>query len=202
MKAAIFTSFLLIQSLYSQVCLIDGKSMYPVGSSEIVKDELLSLFCCDDGHQMWLKDFDNQNDRLEIKKKIIQNPSFSKSAISLLNEKTEKFNNTYIAKNIEPVIKKETVLKKTLNNNNYSNSLNIQKFGVETLLHKKIESDRIFAEELENEKLELLSLMLNQKKLFERKKKNKLSFSKFHLFEKPTSKIIAIATILAIYSKI
>ena len=49
----------------------------------------------------------------------------------------------------------------------FSSSLNIQTFGLETLLHKKIESERKFSEKLDNEKSELLHLMYTQKKLFD-----------------------------------
>ena len=177
--------------------------MYAVGSSEIVQDELLSLFCCDDGHQMWLKNYDNhQKTETKDNTQSVLKPAMSEMAISLLSDNPEKKINDKIVPITTPVIKKETVLKKTLNNNSYSNSINIQKYGLETLLHKKIESDRIFAEDLENEKSELLHLMLNQKKLFENKKKNKFSLSKFHLFEKPTTLAIGILAILAIYNNI
>jgi len=173
--------------------------MYAVGSSEIVQDELLSLFCCDDGHQMWLANYDEQKNKIEQKKILAIKPVISKKTISLLVQNTEKIN---IDKSLKPVkvVKKETVLKKALNNNNYSNSINIQKFGVETLLHKKMESDRLFEEKLENEKSELYHLMLTQKKLFERAKKKKFSLSSISLFEKPSAFFIYSLTILAIYT--
>ena len=172
--------------------------MYAVGSSEIVQDELLSLFCCDDGHQMWLTNYDEQKHKPLDKKQKALKPTISDKAISLLVQDTEiKFD-----KSVKPVkvIKKETVLKKASNNNNYSSSINIKKFGVETLLHKKMESDRLFTEGLENEKSELLHLMLTQKKLFERTKKKKLSISSIILFEKRTSIVIYTLAILAIYT--
>ncbi len=174
--------------------------MYAVGSSEIVQDELLSLFCCDDGHQMWLANYDEQKNKLKEKKeKIDIKPVISNKAMSLLTHNTEKINTDKVVKPVK-VIKKETVLKKASNNNNYSSSINIQKFGVETLLHKKMESDRLFAEDLENEKSELLHLMLTQKKLFERTKKKKFSLSSINPFEKPTSIFIYSLAILAIYT--
>ena len=180
--------------------MIDGKSMYAVGSSEIVQNELLSLFCCDDGHQMWLTKFDEQKNKLEEKTQKAPKITTSNKTISLLAKNTEK--NIDIDKSVKPVkvIKKETVLKKTSNNNNFSSSINIQKFGVETLLHKKMESDRLFAEDLENEKSELLHLMLTQKKLFERTRKKKFSLSGVSLFQKPTSIAIYSLAVLAIYT--
>ena len=174
--------------------------MYSVGSSEIVQDELLSLFCCDDGHQMWLTNYDEQKHKPLDKKQTVLKPAMSNKAISLLVQNTE----IKVDKSVKPVkvIKKETVLKKASNNNNYSNSINIQKFGVETLLHKKMESDRLFAEDLEDEKSELLHLMVTQKKLFERTKKKKFSISSVSLFEKPTTIFIYTLAILAIYTTI
>ena len=174
--------------------------MYAVGSSEIVQDELLSLYCCDDGHQMWLTNYEEQKHKPLDKKKAVLKPTMSNKAISLLVHNTEKKIN--VDKSVRPVkvIKKETVLKKTSNNNNYSSFINIQKFGVETLLHKKIESDRLFAEDLEDEKSELLHLMLTQKKLFERTKKKKFSISNVSLFEKPIAIIIYSLAILSIYT--
>ena len=173
--------------------------MYAVGSSEIVQDELLSLFCCDEGHQMWLTNYDEQKNKVEEKKQSALKPVILKKSISLLVQNNEKIN---IDENLKPVkvIKKETVLKKASNNNNYSNSINIQKFGVETLLHKKMESDRLFSEDLENEKSELLHLMLTQKRLFERTNKKKFSLSSFNLFDSTTTVIIYSLAILAIYT--
>ena len=65
---------------------------------------------------------------------------------------------------------------------NYTNDINIKKFGVETLLHKKIESERVFAEEIEQEKNELLYIMNNQKRLFELAEASNL---KFRFLENP-----------------
>ena len=87
--------------------------MYAVGSSEIVQDELLSLFCCDDGHQMWLANYDEQKNKVEQKKILAIKPVISKKTVSLLSKNTEKIN---IDKSLKPikVVKKETVLKKAL----------------------------------------------------------------------------------------
>ena len=177
--------------LYSQVCLIDGKDMFAIGSSEIVNGEHLSLFCCDDGHQMWLANYDQHN---KIKKSnhdynekqlVELKPVFSKNAKSLLVSNEIKAVKTDEINKPAPIIKKETVLKKASTNNSYSNSINIQKFGVETLLHKKMESDRIFQESLEDERSELLYMMNAQKKLFQQVKNQKSTLAIAKIFKSP-----------------
>ena len=67
---------------------------------------------------------------------------------------------------------------------NYTSDISIKKFGVETLLHKKIESDRVFAEAVEEEKNELLYIM-NTQKTFEMTEENKFRFG----FSKSSIKI-------------
>ena len=191
MKTIIWSILLPAHILYSQVCLIDGKDMFSVGSSEIVNGEHLLLFCCDDGHQMWLSNYNQHNKIKKIndensKKRIVEvNSMISKDAISLLIAKDIKAIKNDQIDNPAPIIKNETVLKKSSSNNSYSNSINIKKFGVETLLHKKMESDRIFEENLEDERSELLYMMNAQKKLFQQvtKKKAPLSISK--IFKSP-----------------
>ena len=177
--------------LYSQVCLIDGKDMFSVGSSEIVNGEHLSLFCCDDGHQMWLANYDQHNKikksnhEYNEKRLVELKPVFSKDAKSLLVSNEIKAVKTDEINKPAPIIKKETVLKKASTNNSYSNSINIQKFGVETLLHKKMESDRIFQEILENERSELLYMMNAQKKLFQQVKNQKSTLAIANIFKSP-----------------
>ena len=191
MKTIIWSILLPAHILYSQVCLIDGKDMFSVGSSEIVNGEHLLLFCCDDGHQMWLSNYNQHNKIKKIndensKKRIVEvNSMISKDAISLLIANDIKAIKNDQIDNPAPIIKNETVLKKSSSNNSYSNSINIKKFGVETLLHKKMESDRIFEENLEDERSELLYMMNAQKKLFQQvtKKKAPLSISK--IFKSP-----------------
>ena len=186
MKTIIWSILLPAHILFSQVCLIDGKDMFSVGSSEIVNGEHLLLFCCDDGHQMWLSNYNQHNKIKKIndensKKRIVEvNPMISKDAISLLIANDIKAIKNDQIDNPAPIIKNETVLKKSSSNNSFSNSINIKKFGVETLLHKKMESDRIFEENLEDERSELLYMMNAQKKLFQQvtKKKAPLSISK------------------------
>ena len=190
MKTFLWLILLLSHILFSQVCLIDGKDMFSVGSSEIVNGEHLSLFCCDDGHQMWLANYDQHNKIKKSnheynKKRLVELKSvISKDAKSLLvaNE-IKAIKNDELDKSA-PIIKKETVLKKASTNNSYSNFINIKKFGVETLLHKKMESDRIFEESLEDERSELLYLMSAQKKLFQQVKKQKSTFSIANIFKK------------------
>ena len=191
MKTIIWSILLPAHILFSQVCLIDGKDMFSVGSSEIVNGEHLLLFCCDDGHQMWLSNYNQHNKIKKIndensKKRIVEvNSMISKDAISLLIANDIKAIKNDQIDNPAPIIKNETVLKKSSSNNSYSNSINIKKFGVETLLHKKMESDRIFEENLEDERSELLYMMNAQKKLFQQvtKKKAPLSISK--IFKSP-----------------
>ena len=71
LRSIILVTFLLCSNLFAQECLIDGKNMYSIGSSEIVNGELLSLFRCDEGHQMWLTNYDEENTQKNIAKKIV-----------------------------------------------------------------------------------------------------------------------------------
>ena len=96
---------------------------------------------------------------------------------------THRCESTAVLPEPAAAVKTETLIRKASviqsNKNNYSSSLNIQKFGVETLLHKKIESDRLYNESLNNEKKELLYMMVIQKRLFEQKE-NINSYNIFH----------------------
>ena len=189
MRSISLLAFLLFNSLFSQDCLIDGKNMYPIGSSEIVNGELLALFRCDDGHQMWLSNYDEETPKKNVLQEanIVSHsePTVISGTVSLLASVIESED---IALTIEdrpvsvPMIKKETVLKIGSASANYTSDISIKKFGVETLLHKKIESDRVFAESIEEEKNELLYIMNSQKRLFEIAEGS--SF-KFRLLENP-----------------
>ena len=177
---------LLLGGLIAQECLIDGKNMYSIGSSEIVNGELLALFRCDDGHQMWLTNYDEENtqkDNVDETVDVVQlDPTVVSSSVSLLASDLDPENTTLIKKNETlpvPFTKKETMLKKEIASTNYISKINIKKFGVETLLHKKIESDRVFAEAIEEEKNELLYIMNTQKRLFEMTEESKFKFSPF-----------------------
>ena len=182
---------LLFSIVVAQECLIDGKNMYSIGSSEIVNGELLSLFRCDDGHQMWLTNYNEVNTQEDFIVETIdylgQDDSIiSSGTVNLLAANTEPENTDLKDKNETllpvPITKKETVLKIGSASTNYTNDIKIKKFGLETLLHKKIESDRVFAESIEEEKNELLYIMNSQKRLFEIAEGS--SF-KFRLLENP-----------------
>ena len=129
--------------------------MFSVGSSEIVNGEHLLLFCCDDGHQMWLSNYNQHNKIKKIndensKKRIVEvNSMISKDAISLLIANDIKAIKNDQIDNPAPIIKNETVLKKSSSN-------------------------------LKDERSELLYMMNAQKKLFQQvtKKKAPLSISK------------------------
>ena len=189
MKTKTLVGLLFFSLIFAQECLIDGKDMYSVGSSEIVNGELLSLFRCDDGHQMWLSNYNEENTQKDVVKKTVDiiepDPMLVSGTVSLLTTAVESENTTLVIKNETlpvPITKKETVSKIGSASTNYTNDINIKKFGVETLLHKKIESDRVFAEGIEEEKNELLYIMNAQKKIFETAERSKF---KFRLFENP-----------------
>ena len=186
MRTINLVALLLLRSVIAQECLIDGKNMYSIGSSEIVNGELLALFRCDDGHQMWLTNYDEENtqkDNVDETVDVVQlDPTVVSSSVSLLASDLDPENTTLIKKNETlpvPFTKKETMLKKEITSTNYISKINIKKFGVETLLHKKIESDRVFAEAIEEEKNELLYIMNTQKRLFEMTEESKFKFSPF-----------------------
>ena len=186
MRTINLVALLLLRSLIAQECLIDGKNMYSIGSSEIVNGELLALFRCDDGHQMWLTNYDEENtqkDNVDETVDVVQlDPTVVSSSVSLLASDLDPENTTLIKKNETlpvPFTKKETMLKKEITSTNYISKINIKKFGVETLLHKKIESDRVFAEAIEEEKNELLYIMNTQKRLFEMTEESEVKFSPF-----------------------
>jgi len=195
---------LLIKNTFAQDCLIDGKSMYSIGSSEIVNGELLTLFRCDDGHQMWLTKYEEENTPVSIDVEAVDQvrpePIIVPGTVSLLASAldSESPKVTSDDKTLPvPYIKKETVLKIGSSSANYTNDINIKKFGVETLLHKKIESERVFAEEIEQEKNELLYIMNNQKRLFELAEASNL---KFRFLENPIKLTIYTAISVFLFS--
>ena len=184
MRTIILVTLLLFGDLFAQECLIDGKNMYSIGSSEFVNGELLSLFRCDEGHQMWLTNYDEENTQKNISKKTVDivqlDPLVVSGTVSLLAASIEPENTTLkiIQETLPPmpITKTEKVLKIESASTNYTNDINIKKFGVETLLHKKIESDRVFAEAIEEEKNELLYIMKTQKRLFDIAERSNLKF--------------------------
>ena len=175
----ILSGIFLLSFLNGQDCLIDGKKMSSVGPSEIINGEKLSLFCCDDGHQMWLAKYDVFNEpikkdkvesNIEIDKTIKNNAKRDLTSLKL-KESELKHTSNHIITSKSSSSENKTVKKSAkieMKNVNVSNSINIAKYGVETLLHKKLESDRLFNESIEDEKYELLSLMNTQKSLFDR----------------------------------
>jgi len=198
--------FLIINTAHSQICVFDGKRMNSLGLSEVVQKETLSLYRCSDGHQMWLTKEEEKSKsdllvkediKLNIDKTIELSSSSSMSAED--KELTVFVNKVKDGENIKAFTKTETMLKKDSFELNNSNSLNIKKFGLETLLHRKIESDRQFNRELENERSELLHMMYTQKKLFERVDKNKFSLKKINIFKKNKVLYIPISILLASY---
>ena len=203
---------LLLFNSYSaaQSCVFDGKAMKSLGLSEIVNKETLSLFRCSEGHQMWLT-----NEEIGPTKSSVT----SISNMDALNN--EKYENTSAVKNSvlldessqaqfveipsiakQKIVKSETVSKRETLGSNSSNKLNIEKFGIETLLYNKLESDRIFAEKLEDEKLELLHMMYTQNKLFERIQHSKFSLKKINLFSKVKVYYVYLPAIIAYYLSI
>ena len=201
MRTLTLVSAVLFGSLFAQECLIDGKNMYSIGSSEIVNGELLALFRCDDGHQMWLSNYDEENPKKNnLEKEIVESqskPMVSSVAISLLASEKEQESIPLVTVDRPasvPIIKREAVLKVESTSANYTSDINIKKFGVETLLHKKIESDRVYTESIEEEKNELLYIMNAQKRLFEMAERN--NKFKLSLFENPIKFSIYAATTL------
>ena len=206
MRIIFLIFFLIINTAFSQNCVFDGKKMNSLGLSEVVNKEKLSLYRCSDGHQMWLTKEEEKNrpDLLvkeNIKESIVKaiEKSSSNSIFSEDRELISVVNKVKDREGVPAVTKTETMLKKDSFESNYSNSLNIKKFGLETLLHKKMESDRQFIRELEDEKSELLHMMYTQKKLFERVDKNKFSLKKINIFKNHKALSISLSILLASY---
>ena len=197
----------MINTVFSQTCVFDGKKMNSLGLSEVVNKETLSLYRCSDGHQMWLTKEEEKNNRpdllvIENIKDNIDKTIEKLSPPSISTEDKELAvvaNKVEDSENISAFTKTETMLKKDSFELNYSNSLNIKKFGLETLLHKKMESDRQFIRELEDEKSELLHMMYTQKKLFERVDRSKFSLKKINIFKNNKVLSISLSILLASY---
>ena len=196
----------MLNTAFCQICVFDGKKMNSLGLSEVVNKETLSLYRCSDGHQMWLtkEEEDNRPDLL-VKEGINDNIDSiieKSSSNSISSEKKELIavaNKVNVREDISAVTKTESMLKKDSFELNYSSSLNIKKFGLETLLHKKMESDRQFMRELEDEKSELLHMMYTQKKLFDRADRNKFSLKKVNIFKNHKLLSISLTILLASY---
>ena len=187
---------------FAQSCVFDGKAMKSLGVSEVVNKETLSLFRCSDGHQMWL----TYEDFIPLKQEpIVEDNSEKELELSLSSEnddlkKIVSENSDVVSLNVgfndknDKIVMTEKVMKRESFGSNLSNSLSIEKFGLETLLFKKLESDRKFAEQLEAEKSELLHMMYTQKKLFDR-----ANGKRFNMFSKAKIFYIYLPVVIAYY---
>ena len=207
MRLIFFVVFTFSNYLTSQSCILDGLKVNPLGQTELVNNESLSLYRCSDGHQMWLT-----SNEISVPKKLVIEPKYLEEPLNKIIVPEKSIINSLLENSISNVVsnsKKSSILsavkkienmsKKESASLKFSRSLNIQKFGLETLLHKKVESDRIFAEQLDSEKSELVHMMYTQKKLFERVDNNKFSFKKFHIFSYPNILYVGASIILASY---
>ena len=207
MKFVVIATIVLNTYILAQSCVFDGKAMKFLGVSEVVNKETLSLFRCSKGHQMWLTD-----EELDIKTKkfaeIVRSevkPETAPASVienlekAVLDDSAELPVEIVSSEDNDKIVKTETVMKRESFETNLSSSLIIEKFGLETLLFKKLESDRKFAKQLEDEKSELLHMMYTQKKLFERVNNNKFSFKNFNLFSKAKIYYIYLPIVLAYY---
>ena len=207
MKLVVIAAIILNTYSLAQSCVFDGKAMKSLGVSEVVNKETLSLFRCSEGHQMWLTD-----EELDTKTKkvteIVKSEVIPEIAPAIETENLgEIVLEDFVTSPLEivsneddnKIFKSETVMKRESLGTNLSSSLSIEKFGLETLLFKKLESDRKFAKQLEDEKSELLHMMYTQKKLFERVNNNKFSFKNFSLFSKAKFYYIYLPIVLAYY---
>ena len=207
MKLVVLTTIVLNTYIMAQSYVFDGRAMEYLGVSEIVNKETLHLFRSPDGLQVWLTDEELNPKKNEVIKiaKSDNVPTLAQAFKNDISEKTSFENQATPAVKVvsnedsNKIVKTETVMKRESLGSNLSNSLSIEKFGLETLLFNKLESDRIFAKQLEDEKSELQYMMYTQKKLFERVNNNKFSFKEFKLFSKAKIYYIYIPTVLAYY---
>ena len=207
MKLVVIATIVINTYSLAQSCVFDGKAMKSLGVSEVVNKETLSLFRCSDGHQMWLTDEElgpNTKKAAEIVKseaKLEIAPATESNNLEkiVLEDSAIPPVEIVSSEDNDKIVKTETVMKRESLGTNLSSSLSIEKFGLETLLFKKLESDRKFAKQLEDEKSELLHMMYTQKKLFERVDNNKFSFKNLNLFSKAKIYYIYLPIVLAYY---
>ena len=201
----VFNTYGLAQSYF-----YDGRAMEYLGISEIVNKETLYLFRSPDGLQVWLTDEElnpKKNEVIRIPKSEVL-PTLAQAIENDVSEKISSENlstppmEVLSIQDSDKIVTSETVMKRESLGSNLSSSLSIEKFGLETLLFNKLESDRIFAKQLEDEKSELLHMMYKQKKLFERVDNNKFSFKNFKLFSKAKIYYIYLPIVLAYYSAV
>ena len=207
MKFVVIATIVLNTYSLAQSCVFDGKAMKSLGVSEVVNKETLSLFRCSEGHQMWLTDEElviktqeiAEIVRSEVKPEITPADESENLKKTVLEDYAIPTAEIVSNEENDKIVKTETVMKRESLGTNLSSSLSIEKFGLETLLFKKLESDRKFAKQLEDEKSELLHMMYTQKKLFERVNNNKFSFKNFNLFSKAKIYYIYLPIVLAYY---
>ena len=207
MRLVVIATIVINTYSLAQSCVFDGKAMKSLGVSEVVNKETLSLFRCSEGHQMWLTDEELVATTQEVSKVLKPEvkseiaPAIESKILDKIVLEDSTIPPVEIVSNedSDKIVKTETVMKRESLGSNLSNSLSIEKFGLETLLFNKLESDRIFAKQLEDEKSELLHMMYTQKKLFERAKRNKFPFKEFKLFSKTKIYFLYIPIVLAYY---
>ena len=207
MKLVVIATIVLNTYSLAQSCVFDGKAMKSLGVSEVVNEETLSLFRCSEGHQMWLTDEELVTTTQNVAE-IVKPEVKPEIATAIESENLEKIvleNSVSMPVEIatngdsDKIVKTEKVMKRESLGSNSSNALSIEKIGLETLLFKKLESDRKFAKQLEDEKSELLNMIYTQNQLFERVNNNKLSFKKLNLFSKAKIYYIYLPIVLFYY---
>lgn len=210
MKLVVIATIVFNTYSLAQSYLYDGRAMEYLGISEIVNKETLYLFRSPDGLQVWLTDEElnpKKNEVIRIPKSEVL-PTLAQAIENDVSEKISSENlstppmEVLSIQDSDKIVTSETVMKRESLSSNLSSSLSIEKFGLETLLFNKLESDRIFAKQLEDEKSELLHMMYTQKKLFERVNNNKFSFKNFKLFSKAKIYYIYLPIVLAYYSAV
>ena len=210
MKLVVIATIVFNTYSLAQSYLYDGRAMEYLGISEIVNKETLYLFRSPDGLQVWLTDEElnpKKNEVIRIPKSEVL-PTLAQAIENDVSEKISSENlstppmEVLSIQDSDKIVTSETVMKRESLSSNLSSSLSIEKFGLETLLFNKLESDRIFAKQLEDEKSELLHMMYKQKKLFERVDNNKFSFKNFKLFSKAKIYYIYLPIVLAYYSAV
>lgn len=207
MKFIVFTTILLNTYVFAQSYVFDGRAMEYLGISEIVNKETLYLFRSPDGLQVWLTDEELNPKKNEVTK-IFNSEDVATLAQTFKNDISKNISfkdlptppvEVVSSQGNDKIVTTETVMKRESLGSNASSSLSIEKFGLETLLFNKLESDRKFAKQLQDEKSELLHMMYTQKKLFERVNNNKFSLKNFNLFSKAKIYYIYLPIVLAYY---
>ena len=207
MKFIVFTTIFFNTYVLAQSYVFDGRAMEYLGISEVVNKETLYLFRSPDGLQVWLTDEELNPKKNEVTK-IVNSEDVANFAQTFKNDISKKISfkdlptppvEVVSSQGSDKIVTTEKVMKRESLGSNSSSSLSIEKFGLETLLFNKLESDRKFAKQLQDEKSELLHMMYTQNKLFERVNKNKFSLRNFNLFSKAKIYYIYFPTFLAYF---